>query len=270
MSLAQLQEFIQSAILAEQPPDRKALGAIRDSRRADRRDLFVVYHEGYRRRLAEFISNDYPTLREHLGDEYFGALVEDYIGRTPSRDRNARWYASRLPDFMKSQDSWRHDRLACDLAQLERALLDAFDAADADAIGVDALSRIAESEWPTLQLYFHPSLRILDLGAGAAARYAFLNASATQFSLLGDGRERIGVWRFEGDIFHRALDADEALALTNLLHGASFAVACAELSASSADGDIVARIAGFTAQWFAEGTVTAARSPGTRLPSQNA
>lgn len=270
MNLVQLQERIQSAILATQPPDREALDAIRDSRRADRRDLFLVYHEGYRRRLAEFISNDYPTLREHLGDESLGALVEEYIGCTPSRDRNARWYASRLPDFMESRDGWRHNHLACDLARLELALLDAFDAADADAIGVEALARIAESEWPTLQLHFHPSLRILDLGSGAAARYAFLNAKSKEIPPLGDGREGIGVWRFNGDVFHRTLDADETLALTNLLHGASFAVTCAEFTESRVDGDIVARIAGFMAQWFAEGMVTAACSPGPRLPSQNA
>ena len=270
MSLTQLQERIQSAILDAQPPNREALDAIRDSRRADRRDLFLVYHEGYRRRLAEFISNDYPTLREHLGDECFGSLVEAYIGCMPSRNRNARWYASRLPDFMESRDQWRHDRLACDLARLELALLDAFDAADADAIGVDALSEIPESDWPTLQLHFHPSLRILDLGAGAAARYAFLNDNAKEMPPLGDGRERIGVWRFEGDVFHRTLDADENLALANLLHGASFAGACAEVAASNADGDIVARVAGFMVQWFSEGMVTEAYSPGARLPSQNA
>lgn len=270
MSLAQLQQRIQAAILATQPPDREALDEIRDSRRADRRDLFLVYHEGYRRRLAEFISNDYPTLREHLGDESFGALVEEYIGCMPSRDRNARWYASRLPDFMESRDRWRDAHLACDLARLERASLDAFDAADADAIDVDALSRIAESDWPTLQLHFHPSLRILDLRAGVAARYAFLYANGGKPPILADGRERIGVWRFESDILHRSLDTDEAIALTNLLNGDSFAFACAQLAESSADERVVARIAGFMAQWFAEGMVTAAFSRGTRLPSQNA
>jgi hypothetical protein len=270
VNLAQLQARIQSAILATQPPDRDALDAIRDSRRADRRELFLIYHEGYRRRLAEFICNDYPTLREHLGDESFGALVEEYIGCMQSRERNARWYASRLPDFMESEDGWRHDHLACDLARLEHALSDAFDAADADAIGVDALCRIAESDWATLQLQFHPSLRILDLRSGAAGRYAFLNAKATQTPPLGDGRESIGVWRFEGVVFQRSLDAFEALALIILLRGSSFAAACTELAASSADGDIVARIAGFMAQWFTEGMVTAAYSSETRLPSQHA
>ncbi len=90
MNLAELQDRIQSAILAVNPAGREALTAVSDSQRAARTELFLIYYEGYRRRLAEFVSNDYPTLRKHLGDEFFGALVEGYIRSAPSRDRNAR------------------------------------------------------------------------------------------------------------------------------------------------------------------------------------
>jgi Putative DNA-binding domain len=263
MSLAELQDRIQSAILTSQAPGQDDLSAIKDSLRGGKSDLFLIYHEGYRLRLAEFISNDYPTLRLYLGDELFGALVEDYIVSGPSRLRNARFYASRLPDFMANADRWRGDRFACDLARLEHALLDAFDAADAEAIGVEALNEIAETQWPRLVFRFHPSLRMLELDAGVASRYDVLASGVGELSDMHTGVETDIVWRYGGDALHRTLDAAEAVALTHLLEGASFSVACARMAAS--DGgpsqEIVVQIASFMAQWFADGLVIGVAAP---------
>ena len=260
MTLAQLQERIQSAILAAEKPDGEALDAVQDSGRADRSDLFLVYHEGYRLRLAEFICNDYPTLRERLGDTAFGRLVEDYILSGPSRERNARWYGSRLPDFMASDSRWRNAVLACDLARLERAHLDAFDAADAAVVGMEALSMVTASDWPNLRLNFHPSLRLLNLGAGVSAVYESIDAASDQRIVPCDDRETVAVWRCDGETFHRLLDPDEALALTSLLDGNSLAEACADMAAARerVDADAAVRIAGLMAQWFTDGMVTTA------------
>jgi hypothetical protein len=260
VTLAQLQERIQSAILAAEAPGGEALDAIRDSRRADRSDLFLIYHEGYRLRLAEFISNDYATLRERLGDTAFGMLVEDYILSGPSRERNARWYASQLPDFMASDIRWRSNVLACDLARLERAHLDAFDAADADIIDIEALATLTAADWPSLRLHFHPSLRILDLGAGVIAVFESVDAASDPRNSPCDDRETIAVWRCEGETFHRMLDPDEAIALASLRNGYTLTHVCTNMTAASesAVGDAVAWIAGFMAQWIADGMVSSA------------
>lgn len=265
MTLAQLQERIQSAILAAEAPGRAALDAIQDSRHADRRELFLVYHESYRLRLAEFICNDYPTLREYLGDDAFGMLVEAYILSEPSRVRNARWYASRLPDFMASESRWRSNDFACDLARLERAHLDAFDAADADVIGVEALTLVNACDWPHLRLHFHPCLRMLNLIAGVSAACESAGAARDQHIVPRGERETVAVWRCEGETFHRTLDPDEALALASLLDGNSLAQVCGDMAAASesAEEDAVARIAGLMAQWLTDGMVIAAKASGS-------
>ncbi len=100
---------------------------------------------------------------------------------------------------MENAEEWRHDGLTCGLARLERALLDAFYAADAKAIGVEALSEIAPSDWPDLHLSFHPSLKILDLHAGVAGHYAFLNANGGKPPTFAEDKERICVWRQGGE-----------------------------------------------------------------------
>ncbi len=104
MKLAELQTKLQAAIIEG---DQAILASLAASPRADRETLLAVYYDAYRLRLAAFLSNDFPCLRSHLGDETFGRLVEDYIEAAPSHERNARWYAARLPDFMQATAPWR-------------------------------------------------------------------------------------------------------------------------------------------------------------------
>ena len=143
MTLAELQTKFQAGILEN---DRTVLASIVDLRKTDRATLFAVYYDAYRMRLAEFLSNDFPILRTCLGDELFGRLVEDYILSAPSRQRNARWYGARLPDSMHETAPWRWNRSAIDLARFERALSDAFDAADAPSSSIDALADICAED----------------------------------------------------------------------------------------------------------------------------
>jgi hypothetical protein len=99
---------------------------------------------------------------------------KDYILSAPSRQRNARWYGARLPDFMHETAPWRANRGAIDLARFERALSDAFDAADAPLSSIDALADICAEDWPRIAFEFDPSLTLLDLAGGTAQIYAAL------------------------------------------------------------------------------------------------
>ncbi|MGH6800012.1 MAG: HvfC/BufC family peptide modification chaperone, partial [Methylocella sp.] len=194
MKLAELQMRFQAGIVEG---DNTVLASIADSRRADRTTLFAVYHDAYRLRLAEFLKNDFPVLRAHIGEEAFGRLVEDYIESAPSRQPNARWYGTRLPDFMQETAPWRRSRGAIDLARFERALSDAFDAPDAPISSIDALREICDEDWPRLAFEFQPSVRLLDLESGTAQIYAAL-AKGEDAPVTQQGEEAIVFWRNDG------------------------------------------------------------------------
>jgi len=140
MTLAELQTKFQAGILEN---DRAVLASIADSRKTDRATLFAVYYDAYRMRLAEFLSNDFPILRTCLGDEVFGRLVEDYILSAPSRQRKRALVRRAVTRFMHETAPWRANRGTIDLARFERALSDAFDAADAPLSSIDALGTFA-------------------------------------------------------------------------------------------------------------------------------
>jgi hypothetical protein len=251
MKLAELQTRFQAGIVKG---DNAILAAIADSHRTDRATLFAVYHGAYRLRLAEFLSTDFPVLRAHLGEEAFGLLVEDYIESVPSRQPNARWYGTRLPDFMQKTAPWRRNRSAIDLARFERALLDAFDAPDAPISTIDALREIGAEDWPRLAFEFHPSWRLLDLAGGTAQIYAAL-AEEEEAPPVQQGKEAIVFWRNDGQSCYRPVAEDERLALMEAQQGKCFGDICALLAFQRSDAGVTQRAAGFLSRWFADGLI---------------
>jgi hypothetical protein len=252
MKLAELQTKFQAGIVEG---DQTILASIGDSQKTDRATLFAVYYNAYRSRLAEFLSNDFPILRDYLGEEAFGRLVEDFIEATPSRHPNARWYGTRLPHFMCKTAPWWRNRSAIDLALFERALSYAFDAPDAPTSTIDALRDICVEDRPRLAFEFHPSVRLLDLASGTAQIYAAL-AEEEEPPAVQQGDEAIIFWRNDGQSFYRPVAEDERLALTEAGQGKSFGDICALLAFQRNDAGVTQRVAGFLSQWFADGLVT--------------
>ncbi len=256
MTLSEIQSAFQAAVLSgEKEHCAGIINSVEDSARTDRKTLFNVYVDAYRLRLTEFMSADFPILRLHLGDDAFAPLVEDYVASAPSRQRNARWYASRLPEFMSATPPWRDDRAACDLARFERALADAFDAADALTIAIDALQDVGVEDQPSVAFSFHPSIAILDLAGGTTRDYEALAGEGTASEIEGD-KETVLFWRCDNESYYRQVGEDERLALMEAMQGKRFSDVCALLAFQGNDEDIAGRVAGFLSQWFADGLLT--------------
>ena len=253
-ALAAIQAAFQQAILAT---DGEAAHAVLDHFSPPPRGEnpnFAAYRDGYRLRLAEFLANVFPILREQMGDDDFGALVEDYIAAKPSRFRNARWFGAGLPEFMSQSPRWRHDAASRDLARFERALAHAFDAADAPTPGAEALHDLPQEEWPRLVLAFHPSLRALDLVAGTLARHQAILSGEKSDIPEQAAKETVAVWRADNEVLFHALDEDERIVLTEAMSGATFENLCS-LLAFRASENVALRAGALLAGWFAQGWI---------------
>jgi hypothetical protein len=251
MRLAELQTRFQEGVVNGH---RTIFASIKDSRRTDRAILFGVYYDAYRSRLAEFLANDFPILRSHLGEEAFGQLCKDYIESTLSLQPNARWYGTRLPDFMRKTPSWRTNKTAIDLAAFERALSNAFDAPDLPQAGIDSLRDTRQNDWPQLTFDFHPSVMLFDLGGGTA-RLCEALAQGKQPPVLREGTETVLFWRYDGRAFYRVVAEDERLALVEARQGKRFGEICTLLAFQRNGEDVTQRVAGFLSQWFADGLI---------------
>jgi hypothetical protein len=267
VKLAELQGLFQSAVLTGDAEDAAILDIVAPPRAADRPTMMGVYVNAYRLRLAEFLDEDYPALRAMLGDDDFEALVEAYIDANPSRLRNARWYTTRLPEFMQESENWSANTLAIGLALFERALTDAYDAADAPAQSIETLAEYSPQDWPRLGFKFHPSLRLIEVAAGVLDAYVAATADEGEdedeedegplddrLSYASES-ETIAIWRSDLDPAYRQLDPDEYLALFEAMAGQSFGDICQLVAFQNESQSATERLARFLVTWFSEGLV---------------
>ncbi|MDE2579707.1 MAG: putative DNA-binding domain-containing protein [Hyphomicrobiales bacterium] len=252
MKLAEMQSRFQAAILSG------GAGAtlFAATAKADAESRLAIYADAYRLRLAEILSGDFPALRVAMGDEQFGALIESYIETAPSRTRNARWYGSALPDFLAADPRWRNARATVDLARFERALADAFDAPDAEPLTPAALAHIAPEGWPALVFVLHPSARLDDYADGVEAMHAAALADEPA-PPAQTGVSPLLIWRLHEEPQSRRIDADEAVALQEILRGETFGALCAALAFRLGQERALPVAAGLLARWLADGLIVA-------------
>jgi hypothetical protein len=118
-----------------------------------------IYREQFWIRHVNCLREDFPVLLALVGDEKFEAIVADYLDAFPPRKFQLRHLGENLADFLATRD----DALLADLARVEWAFIDAFDAPDAPPLDPATISAIAEDDWPNARLVLHPSLQLLGL-----------------------------------------------------------------------------------------------------------
>ena len=130
--------------------DDAVLSEILDSPREKREALFGVYRYAYGSRLVEAMRNDHELLHLYLGDEMFDEMGHAYVKAHPSEHPNLRWFSKSLPDFLRSNAPYADHPVLSDLAALEKALNDAFDAAEGAVVELTDMAGFAPEAWTDL------------------------------------------------------------------------------------------------------------------------
>lgn len=255
-SLANLQDRFQRGLLED---DDSALTEIAASGKTTRDVLFGVYRHAYSARLVEIVGHDFEQLRAWLGQEAFDALARAYVASNPSRHANARWYSRDLPDFLKTATPFRDAPELADLALLERALNDAFDAADGPVLQLDALARIAPERWSAIRFRAHPSAARIDLRTNTAEIWIALKEQrAPPPAALAGSPVRLIVWRQDLVPKFRVVSDEEAMMWDEAAAGVPFGVLCEMLSFRADAGTAPLRAATLLQGWIASGLVSEA------------
>ncbi len=118
-----------------------------------------IYREQFWIRHVNCLREDFPVLLALVGDAKFEAIVADYLAAHPPKKFQLRHLGEDLAGFLATRD----DALLADLARLEWAFIDAFDAADAPPLDPSAIASIPEDAWPNARLVLHPSLQRMRL-----------------------------------------------------------------------------------------------------------
>jgi hypothetical protein len=121
-------------------------------------DRLEIYNRQYWYRVLGALAEDFPALRALVGERRFDALSIAYLTEHPSRSFTLRNLGSKLPEWLTAhpEHAGRRRRLAVDLARMEWAFIEAFDAPERNPLtqrqiaGLQGESRLALQ--PCLQL----------------------------------------------------------------------------------------------------------------------
>jgi Putative DNA-binding domain len=237
--------------------DDGILDEILDSPREKRATLFGVYRHAYGSRLVEAMRNDHELLHLYLGDETFDEMGHAYVKARPSEHPNLRWFSQGLPDFLGNAEPYCSHPILSDLAALEKALNDAFDAKEAPVLTLKDMAGFAPEIWNDLVFQPHPSVYRLDVRTNAAAIWmALKNDETPPDAAQLDEPSRLLIWRQDTTPMFRELAAEEAMMWDEATNGIPFGVLCEMLATYDDPDGAAARGAGYLHGWITSAALT--------------
>ena len=246
-SLRDLQSLFWASLNGQQEPALRAV--VRSTPELGGEDRLAIYAEMYFARLRDVLAEDFEKTAAALGPEGFTAVARAYLGEHPSEHPSVRHVGRHLPAFLASQPPPATPGWLPDLARLEWARIEVFDAPDARPIGMADLLALPEAEWPQARLHAIPALEVV--------------ASDWPLHRIWDGSRPdrtptvLRVWRQDGGVYHCAMDATERVALAALREGRSFGEIC-EATADIDPAEAATEAAALLARWIEDGLIAGA------------
>ena len=212
-----------------------------------------VYREGYFTRLFDVLSEDYARIAKLVS---FHDLSVDYLERHLSTHPSLRYIGERLPAFLAEHALKDEFPFICDLARLEWARVEVFDAADFVPMTTADLANVPADAWADLRLTLGPSFKMLDLAWPVHDAWLALDRDEPVPAMEKQATTLL-VWRRDYVVYHRpAATEEERQALRLVLEGASFANVCEAFA--TVDVDRAAQKAfAVLQQWIVDGLVVA-------------
>jgi hypothetical protein len=122
-----------------------------------------IYHGMYVLRMAEALESDYPALAHFLGEARWTALVRDYVLAHPSRSYTLNVLGASLPEWLGVADDLPRRGFCRDLARLEWAVTEAFDAPETPRLTAPELEAAPPEAWGEVRLVPSAALRLVEL-----------------------------------------------------------------------------------------------------------
>lgn len=259
-----LQRLLQSAVifpdsLESHPQVDELHGAISPSRTLSPLQRVEIYRAMYPLRCESVLADDYPALREALGDDEFIALTHAYAYAHPSHSFTMARFGDRFPDFIAASTNMPQRRRAflADLARLELAVSQVREAADAPVLSVDQINAIPSERWPTVRLQASSAVRFLSLSHPVNVTYEAFLADEPLLPIRPQPAWLL-VYRRDQQVQRMAIGRRAHALLEALLAGVPLARALEE-SLSIHDGrDVQERVFMWLREWVSQGLFQAA------------
>jgi hypothetical protein len=212
-----------------------------------------IYSDAYFLRLRDVLAEDFPRVARMLGQPEFERLVCDYLAADPSTEPSVRHLGRKVADFIRAREgtpAW-----LADLAALEWARVDAFDAPDDQTLTLAQLAELDPARWPQMQMSAVRSLKLLDAKWPVHRLWLEDEPAGVEPCAIC-----LRVWRRpDFQVLQTPMDAYESAAVAMLLKGSSFAEICQVFDALD-EQEGAQQAGGLLLRWLEDGIVAATQT----------
>jgi hypothetical protein len=207
-----------------------------------------IYREQFWLRHLDILEDDFRSLAHRVGDDAFEALAKAYLQAFPPRSFTLRDLGRDLAQFVVATAPWSDDALVGELARVEWAFVEAFDAPDAPALDVASIASVPEDAWPSAHIVLQPSLQRLALRYAAHDYRRAVRSGDVPIAQPEATPSYVIVFRGASGLEHLELEVDAFRLLDELARGTPLGDACERVATSS--GTPVARFEENVGAWF--------------------
>jgi len=205
---------------------------------------YNVYRNNVTVSLIGALAAVFPAIMRITGADFFRAMARFHVRATPPTSPLLFEYGRDFPDFIERYEYARSMPWLADVARIERAWLDAYHAADAEALTPQALASIPAERLADAVLTPHPAMRIVRSRFPAVTIFAANRSDGPVGRIEATDPEDALMTRPALEVFVRRLPPGGAVFLTHLIAGEPLGAAAAAAFAGSPQFDLPANIAG--------------------------
>ncbi len=248
IKLQNLQHQFQNFLLIDETEIRTSI--VSTEKVSNKQRLFI-YLDGYRYRLIDCLSANFPILSTYLEFDDFHSLCSEYIAKFPSSYRSIRWYGDSLSGFLKEKG---HSYLA-ELAEFEWKMTLAFDAADDKTLQIEEMAAVPPEDWAHIKFKPHPSLQLMTFNWNVVKIWKALSQQKKAPKLKKINATTWVLWRQDYITRFYDLAVDEKWALEALTKGANFGELCEGLCDWFDEQEVGMRAASLLKGWIQSGMI---------------
>lgn len=216
-----------------------------------------IYHNAYRVRLADVLTDSFAKTNLYMGSDTFADHAKDFAVAHPPLERSLSRFGADLPDYLSSL--YPDNPELQELAQLDWDLRTRFDGADVAALDPQTAQAATDDgqapAWLSWQAPLHPSLVLRSIHTNVVQIWRAIDADAEVPPVQQWSEARfLAVWRKGLQPHFQSLDADEAAFLQCLLAGQSVDEAAHALAGTTVLPD-PERLGAWLHGWLNEGVL---------------
>jgi len=160
-------QALASSEAASLVPANRVGEVVLPSETLDSAERVGIYHDMYLLRMEEALETDYPALAHFLGTQRWRRLVRGYVEAHPSRSYTLNVLGRELAAYVSTAPRISHAGFCRDLARLEWAITEAFDANETPALSEEDLAAVSPDAWEGARLVPTAAFRLLALDYNA-------------------------------------------------------------------------------------------------------